>query len=263
MSDGREFGSTLKLRRAQEHIAAAGEAAAAWLSTDAYTIDRRTDATTGVTEALVRLRGQPPPELALLVGDAVHNLRAALDHAMYEAAVRRARGVLAPAIEATIAFPVVSTGDDTKFASEAGQRLKGVSGRVRDVVRQEQPYLWNSAEHPEAYRFHPIWKVNALDSIDKHRRVTVTAAALGTQWWGVPEGVDPRTDPYRADGPVHDGLVLARYTGRDAGVSHHVDRAVAITDGNAGGDTIAGTLATLLQSVAAAVRASARRAPDP
>jgi hypothetical protein len=87
-------GAELKLGRAREHIATAAEIVEEWLRGDAFTINKTVDLATGRTEARVRLAGSPPARLSLVVGDAVHNLRAALDHAVYDAAYQRAGGTL-------------------------------------------------------------------------------------------------------------------------------------------------------------------------
>jgi len=102
---------------------------------------------------------------------------------------------------------------------------------------------------PEGYRYHWLWRVHELDRIDKHRRLAVTAAALRHPFVSIPEGVEPETTFFHAEGPVRDGQLLLSYTGADAGVGSYFDLGVAVTDANAGADIVAEMLESLLQHV--------------
>jgi hypothetical protein len=132
--------AALKLDRSREHIEAARVEVAAWLESDALTIERTTDDSTGRTEARVRLRQPPPVRLSAILGDAVHNLRAALDHAVYGAAAAHADGALAPKIEGELMFPVIGPGGKTTFDNAAARRLVGVPDAVRAAIENEQPF---------------------------------------------------------------------------------------------------------------------------
>jgi len=76
-------GHWLKFERAREHIEALEDAAEAWLDTDAYTIVRDVDPQSGLTVRRAKITESPPYSLGLIAGDAIHNLRAALDHVVY------------------------------------------------------------------------------------------------------------------------------------------------------------------------------------
>jgi hypothetical protein len=55
-------GGRLKMDRAREHIIEAREITRSWLDSDAFTIGRTTDDSTGRSEARVRLQGSPPDQ---------------------------------------------------------------------------------------------------------------------------------------------------------------------------------------------------------
>jgi hypothetical protein len=197
----------LKLGRGAEHIAAVRELVDDWLAGPDFRIDRVRCAD-GRTEARVRLTGSPPPRIAVVAGDAVHNLRAALDNAVYASARDAAGGTLDERTERRLEFPVVGDGTKADFDRLATERRKlvGVPDRVRQVVEEHQPYHYNSAEHPDGHRFHPVWQVHDLDRIDKHRRLALTAAAaVRHPGIGVPEGVEPEPEWFHLHGAVTDG----------------------------------------------------------
>jgi hypothetical protein len=158
-----------------------------WLETDDSKIERfrRVD---GRTEARVRLAGPPPPEIAVIAGEAVHCLRSALDNAVFASALYG--GTLDEKIERDLEFPVVGTGTKADFDRLAKRRLAGVPEAVRHVVEEDQPYHFNDSR-PGAYVFHWVWTIHDLDRIDKHRRLAVTAAAVRHAAVGIPDGIEP------------------------------------------------------------------------
>jgi hypothetical protein len=144
-----------KLSRAAEHISVIRELVDAWLAGPDFRIERTTDLD-GRTEARVRLTGSPPPRIGVVVGDAVHNLRAALDNAVYASARSAAGGRLDERTERALEFPVVGDGTKDDFDDLARRKLVGVPAPVRQVVEEDQPYRWNTDEHPSGYRFHQV-----------------------------------------------------------------------------------------------------------
>src|SRR5215217_4894753 len=100
--------------------------------------------TSGRTEARVRIRQPPPAKLALIVGDAVHNMRAALDHAVFDTAYRHSGGRLSPRDEENLMMPIIGDGTKADFAKTARRRLPHIPKLVRDVIEEEQPFAWNT-----------------------------------------------------------------------------------------------------------------------
>jgi len=185
----------LKLKRAGEYIEALKERIDLWLGSDAYTISRKKDPQTGDTVCRAQIKKPPPAEISLLVGDAVHNLRSALDHAVYFLAERNL-GTLTPETEHALMFPIVGN-ENSKGAPADGSEiidnlitrtLVGVPDPARAFIKQEQPYHWG-----DGFRYHSLWCIHDLDRIDKHRRLAVASAFLGLPGVATPEGSPGRS----------------------------------------------------------------------
>jgi hypothetical protein len=160
-----------------------------------------------------------PDSFALLVGDAAHNIRSALDHFTWA-------GVRDP--DRMTMFPIWGTeGTPTAKAwhTEVCRRLRGASLTLQAAVLRLQP--WPTGRDPQ------LWFTHELDRIDKHRLLISVAAANtatvfevaavlnpipgqrpaaiplacaprkwtpmepGTVLWHVPEGSAPAPDPIR------------------------------------------------------------------
>jgi hypothetical protein len=75
-----------------------------WLGTDAYSVSREVDAQSGSTVRRAKIKAPPPDRISIITGDAVQNLRSALDHAIYALAASQSGGV-SSAAEYALMFP--------------------------------------------------------------------------------------------------------------------------------------------------------------
>ncbi len=224
----------LKLGRASEHIEAVEDAVECWLGTDAYAISREVDPKTGNTVRRAQIQSLPPTRISILVGDAVQNLRSALDHSVYALAESHVKP-LTPSTEEALMFPIIgnqnSKGQPASGAvlfTEAVKRgrLNGVGDDALRFIEEEQPYHWGTP----GYQLHWLWTLHELSRIDKHRRLALTTAFLDFQFVTTPEGVEPRITFARAEGPVKDGDPLVTYSGADQGVDAHFTRDISIQE---------------------------------
>jgi hypothetical protein len=202
-----------------------------------------------------KIREPPPDYLSLIAGDAIHNLRAALDHIVYELAKRNLGSGFTPAVEADLMFPII--GNENRqgkpangahiFASGKGKWLNGVPKDARKFIENEQPYR----RYPTGadYKWSPLWILNNLERIDKHRRLNITTAWLGFPALFIPEGLSPMTKFWRADGPIKNDDKLATFSGADEGVHGNFPRDVAFGEGTPQTWNIAATLKTISQQV--------------
>jgi hypothetical protein len=102
------------------------------------------------------------PEWALIVGDAVQNLRSALDHLMWQLAKRHLSRVPTEQEAKSIQFPEVRRVKD--FAGNRYLRYIDTTDVAR--LKPYQPYKrLNRGE------LHPLPKLIRLSNIDKHRRL--------------------------------------------------------------------------------------------
>jgi hypothetical protein len=243
------FTRDLKVARAHEHIAAVKQLAEDWLDTDAYTIDREVDAETGYTVCKARIKGVPPEGIGLAVGDAVHNLRSALDHTVYLLAQRHHGESLPLDVQESLMFPIIgnqnSKGQPTDGASifEDIARRRGLDvwlpENVLRYIKSIQPYHWKGDD----FRFHWLWLVHDLDRLDKHRSIHVTTGWLASTVVSTPG--DPTSHDIgfvHGHAPVQDGDVLLTFSGAEVGVEPHFSRAVALNEGPAKGQEVGGLL---------------------
>lgn len=235
-----------KLDRAGEHIEDLCEVTKEWLGTDAYRLVAQTNPQTSRTTVCAHITKPPPPRLAVLLGDAVHNLRSCLDHLVLELAVayHKPRPV-PPEFEDTSAFPIFPE----KVGNELGVDLfHRVNKKTGDPVRGSGLYAVREI-HPDAikaieliqpykrgaaYAEDPLWAIHELDRIDKHRRLNLTAYALGSV------GLNPapgggyiehlHIEHIGHAGPVKHGTEVAAFVARNASFQLNFSREIALAE---------------------------------
>jgi hypothetical protein len=111
---------------------------------------------------------QPPAHWALVAGDAIQNLRAALDHAIWELVVKQKGSQFAEAKAFKIDFPIVD-----KPSSFPRSRLVevGLPEPSIAVIENAQPYV----REQDAPRRDPLWFLRELSNVDKHRLLHVVS----------------------------------------------------------------------------------------
>ena len=128
--------------------------------------------------------------VSLVLGDAIHNLRSALDHLVFQLAVVHTGETVRH--ERRIQFPIVTS--STKFADEVGRRLAEVNPVHVRTIESFQPCSGHRWWAPHTYysdqmggEFHPLAMLRRLSNVDKHRyRLTMTlASAMGFQMSGL------------------------------------------------------------------------------
>jgi hypothetical protein len=197
-------GVELKLARAEHHL----DEIAAIVD---VVLRGYADAVTPGTRAGGRipyyLEGAPPipPELPALFGDALHNMRSALDHLAWQLVLRNG-GVPTE----TTSFPVRLS------RRTGGDQLPTISGGVAPVVRvlldEVQPYTWTDDDPDVDVRIHPLAVLSLLNNIDKHRELLLGVAVVTSGSWSSDIGVSAEfhRHPNRsvADGDLLGALVV-------------------------------------------------------
>lgn len=160
------FSSREKLARAAEHLDALHAETQGWNDDDPFEITRESNADD--TEHIWGVHYRTQPDLlrwGILLGDALHNLRGALDHAVYALAVANC-GRNPPNDEGKLAFPIVSEAgrwDGSKW------RIESLSQPAQTAIERLQPY---NRLKPGKW-FMPLWWLSRLHDIDKHRLLHV------------------------------------------------------------------------------------------
>ena len=155
-----------KYERAQKHIQDFKIAVDTFRDANRDHVGVKVDEQTGDIVYYVKSVPVVPTEISLLLGDALHNLRSALDHLAHAIV----RPTTPTAIKDTF-FPIADTADG--YCSMAGACIKGIRQPCRQIFDRIQPYKGGGFGHY-------LWQLNKLDVIDKHRLLlTVSFAPSG------------------------------------------------------------------------------------
>jgi hypothetical protein len=132
-----------------------------------------------------------PPEWPLVLGDAYHNLRSALDSLAFQLHVRRYRGNVPTNIIDASAFPIRNAEWHYRDGKRKGQPIptdqwKAISTlakRERTAIEWLQPYKGFDARHPRPSRRigqirSGLADIHRFDIIDKHQQPHLLTAVL-------------------------------------------------------------------------------------
>jgi hypothetical protein len=197
-------GVLLKLDRAKTHIDLFGEQVRTFSERDPKPFGFRTESESGPDEATTYhlfavIREEPPRELALPFGDAIQNMRSALDHLVYELATPKARK------SRNLQFPIFT--DECKFKVRSPPMLKSIKGDERTLIERVQPYIATNVPSDD-----PLAVLHRLSNRDKHHLLVPMVAALGqpSTWVAWSDG-DIRFT-YIAKGPVEQDTKMVSFT---------------------------------------------------
>lgn len=148
--------SHLKIERANHHIENLGTLLDEFAERNPYAISIQHDIKTGQRIFGVEMGDAIPPHASAITGDAIHNLRTALDH-MACAVVVAGGGT----VRSFTGFPF----HDVRENFEANLEGK-IRGAAKDAIN-----LFKSVEPYEGGRGDLLWRLNKVDVTDKHFRL--------------------------------------------------------------------------------------------
>jgi hypothetical protein len=153
-SVGRFYGVQAKIDRAGKHIEEIGSEIRAFRERQPYRIkiegrDHR-----------LQIVEQPNPLWALIIGDAVHNMRSALDHLAWQL-VEAGGGTSGWATQ----FPITPKAESLE--NEISRRVAGASSVAIEAIRRTKPYQGGNDD---------LWTIHNLDIYDKHRLTFVVTS---------------------------------------------------------------------------------------
>lgn len=154
-------GPRLKLARANQHIAELRDAAAHFLATQPFAL-YSTEEANGDLVWRVRINRQVPLEWSAIVGDAVHNIRSALDLLVWQL-VEIGGGN--PSRDTC--FPI-TTSPAATFSAAVKRSMAGAAPLAMRFVERIRPFAGGNQV---------LARLHALDVIDKHRLVLVVGVA--------------------------------------------------------------------------------------
>lgn len=202
-------GIRLKRARAWDQINGLKSDLQAFLDDQPYAPRVNFNTNIGILTVSVHVQKTPDPMWGVRVGEIIHNLRSALDHAVWELVILTTKSP--PPKRNKNQFPVF----ETKAGFEdrgVNQFLHGVRGDAIDLIRSEQPFPQTDGGTGEGIKS-PLWHLHELSNHDKHRTLHLTGTML-TSFHAktAPLKFTVRTDilEQRDTGPIQEDAVLRR-----------------------------------------------------
>jgi hypothetical protein len=197
-----------KLARADEHLKLIKDDVEHVVRAYVQLIPNEFDAQTGQHVFRAQRDSVRPDWLSPVIGDCVHNMRAALDYLAWELV-----GITGNKGTTSNEFPIFT--DPRLYRRHAPIKVLGVPDKAITVFEQLQPFYG-----PNSDPFHPDWReptreplalLYALDIADKHRSLNLTEDVISLRFVGL-EGYNILAPPVylMLMGNFKSGAVLAR-----------------------------------------------------
>lgn len=155
-----------KVQRSKKHILELEERWSAFASDGGYRIAREDDSQTGDRTYRLADVKPIPVDIPLIVGDAIQNLRSALDHVAHFL-VSVGLGPGHPPITHAY-FPIAENA--TKYNAELPRKVRGMRQAAINAINAIQPYGGGNGEL--------LWVIHTLNNIDKHRLLLTAMADM-------------------------------------------------------------------------------------
>jgi hypothetical protein len=159
-ADERLVGVRAKIERAKQHVRDLEIAIQAFLDTGAYEVGSEKHPYRGNPIYKVIRADDPPASLSLIAGDAIHNLRSALDHLAWQLVLANGR-----APTRRTAFPIYESAE--RYMTKDQRVIEGISAEAVEFINATKPYQGGND---------PLWMLHELNNIDKHRLLLMVAA---------------------------------------------------------------------------------------
>jgi hypothetical protein len=154
-----------KVERAKKHTLDLEKVWDEFFASKPYTVCFKDDSAKDErTYFLDRIR-EIPPEVPLIAGDAISNLRSALDHLAHHLVVV---GTGSPGPFTHVYFPIAATGAEYKAVRD--KRTQGMKPEALNAIDDLQPYGDGAGKD--------FWHLHCLNNIDKHRLLLTVWANL-------------------------------------------------------------------------------------
>jgi len=161
-------GIRLKIERAKKHIRDLDHRIEIFGESKPYTIGAKPHTVPEIkhTTLYVASVSTIPDDFALIIGDAIHNLRSSLDHLVWQL-VEAGGGTP----NERTAFPICfGAKGPQQYASAIGSgEIKAMPPDAEKALRAIQPYVTSDDT---------LWHLHDLDRIDKHRLIIAVGTAL-------------------------------------------------------------------------------------
>lgn len=168
-------GARMKIDRARKQIRFLESEFQRFYDAQTYVVTQEPDFETGRKRAQFRITSEFPEDWSIIIGEIVHDLRSALDHAVYELTVRECGRPLV-----RTEFPVFD--DEAKYLATKKNgdpipasglyKIRGINAEAQAVVKTLQPFEFrkNNAADQEPL----IGLLHELSIVDKHRTIHIS-----------------------------------------------------------------------------------------
>ncbi len=161
-----------KIARGRQHIEKLTREIDNFLSTEPYAVERRVVQHGREHLYVVSRDESAPTSIGLLIGDAAHNLRSALDYLVVSCAIRSVGRALTEKEERGLQYPICcSSRDFEKKRKNKADPLNLLHPVLLEIIRRYQPYMHRPNNPKQAHSYY----LAQLDNIDKHRRSATTS----------------------------------------------------------------------------------------
>lgn len=211
-----------KVRRVAVHITDVKASLAEYERRNPWNIDTRPGPDANQTTYVLRVHAQVPSDLITKIGDAVHNLRTALDAVAYELGRGHVAGTLTEKQEQATEFPLCKDQQDFDKWCEARGRADLYGDAERNALRCVQPFAIDDEarvlgidvpiDPATTLRTDGLYRLHRISVIDKHRRLPIVSLVPDLTYWPGPENGDTyQWQPLRATA-YEDGTDLGVFT---------------------------------------------------
>lgn len=157
-------GLRIKTDRANQHIAELDAAIRLFLDSSPYEVSPNHNYQTREMEWYLTKADPIPPSISAIAGDAIQNLRSALDHLAWQLVLAN-RGI--PKIRVT-GFPITKSSQEHASA-KCRRKIEGMRQAAIDAIDALKPYDGGNET---------LWRLHCLNNIDKHRLLLPAVSAL-------------------------------------------------------------------------------------
>ncbi|HVQ36690.1 MAG TPA: hypothetical protein VMS31_04115 [Pyrinomonadaceae bacterium] len=157
----------VKIERAKKHLADLRTAHDEFIRSEPYSVGRKPNPEPGYENFYLFFMSRIDPvpnDISALAGDAIHNLRSALDHLACQLVVANGRS-----ISDRTAFPIFK--GLVIHEASFDRQVEGMSQSAKDKVRSAEPYKDGKG--------HDLWVLHKLDIADKHNGLLTTLSRVG------------------------------------------------------------------------------------
>jgi hypothetical protein len=165
-ADERHALARLKIDRASKHIVELEAAVRIFLESNPYKIATRRNPQTRQLIYYVDSVAATPDCIAIITGDAINNLRSALDHLATQLYLVGTNGTSEFRVQTN--FPIMK--GPKEFKTNLPGKVEGMRGDAIDAISALQPYKGGNG--------HDLWTLHCINNIDKHRLLVGVGSAF-------------------------------------------------------------------------------------